>query len=191
MSANGRWFFAVDRNGAAEARSTRGSQAASFKVLKPPIRAAAISPDGRWLALSVERDYNPRLYAVPGGEERQLSGHKDHVSGIAFSPNSKFVVTGSVDARVRIFEAATGRLVSELSGQLEEASDVAFSPDGRTAASVGSKSAVKLWHVATGRQVVSLPTPEAGLCLRFSPDGRRLGVSRQDGVLQFLEAPWP
>lgn len=189
LSADGRRFFCVDRQGLASVWDLMGKRISSFPTLKPPIRAASISPDGNWLALSVERDYDVHLYALPAGTLRKLHGHRDHVTGLAFSPDSKIIATGSVDADVRLFETGTGLLRTTLSGHLEEASDVAFSPDGKTLASVGNQSALKLWHLPTSREVVSLPIPDAGFHLAFSPDGRRLTLSHHDQKLQILEAP--
>jgi WD40 repeat protein len=189
VSENGRWFFCVDRNGKAGIWTTRGEGIASFPVLQPPIRTARMSPDGRWLAIAVEREYDVHLYRIPGGDLTRLKGHRDHVTGIDFSPASDLIATGSVDAEVRIFNVLTGQVVSQLSGHLEEASGVTFSPDGRTLASIGTHSALKIWHVPTGREVISLPMPMAGFHATFSPDGRRLAVSRHDQVLEMLQAP--
>jgi WD40 repeat protein len=189
ITANGRWFFCLDRDGIASVWSVAGQRVARFPTLKPPIRAAKLSPDARWLAVSVERDYDLHLYEVPSGALRKLTGHRDHVSGLEFSPDARLVATGSVDADVRVFETLSGHLRATLSGHLEEASDVAFSPDGRTLASVGTGSALKLWHVPTWREVASLPMPRAAMALAFSPEGRRLAISRRDQVLEILEAP--
>ncbi len=48
---------------------------------------------------------------------------------MTFSPNGRYIATGSWDARARVFEAHTGKLLSiiQLQSQVEA---VAFSPDG-------------------------------------------------------------
>jgi WD40 repeat protein len=72
---------------------------------------------------------------------------------------------------------------------MQETTDVAFSPDGRTLASLSNGESLKFWHLPTLREVYSEPMPDAGLWLRFSPDGERLAVAIVDSQLRLLEAP--
>jgi WD40 repeat protein len=41
-----------------------------------------------------------------------LAGHSDEVRSVAYSPDGKHIVSGSTDATVRIWDAATGKEVS-------------------------------------------------------------------------------
>jgi WD40 repeat protein len=77
-----------------------------------------------------------------------------------------------------------------LPGHMQETTDVAFSPDGRTLASLSQGESLKLWHLPTLRQVYSLKMANAGMWLRFSPDGSRLAISMMDNQLTLLEAPF-
>ena len=45
---------------------------------------------------------------------RTLTGHSDAVCSAAFSPNGEFIVSGSVDGFVKIWDAVTGAEVSSL-----------------------------------------------------------------------------
>ena len=47
---------------------------------------------------------------------RTLTGHADWVRSLAFSPNGKRVVSGSQDEVVKIWDTATGALVSSFVG---------------------------------------------------------------------------
>ncbi|MFN0285024.1 MAG: WD40 repeat domain-containing protein, partial [Kineosporiaceae bacterium] len=60
---------------------------------------------------------------------------------------------------------------------------VALSPDGTVlAASVGDETALQLWDVRSGRRVASLDRHERRLeRFAFSPDGRRLATTSDDG----------
>lgn len=57
--------------------------------------------------------------------------------------------------------------------------DLAFSPDGSRVAVAGSGPPLSLWDTHTGRQLWRVQPREAGLWgeVRFSPDGRWVGVS--------------
>ena len=127
-----------------------------------------------------------RLRDRPG---RQLAGHRDFVSGLAFSPDGSTLATGSEDGTIRLWNTTNGNMVAALPGHLQETTDVAFSPDGRTLASLARGESLKLWHVPTLREVVSQNEADAGAWLRFSPDGSRLAFDSGTNTLNFLSAP--
>src|SRR4051794_10611593 len=64
------------------------------------------------------------------------TGHITDVQSVAFSPNGRTVVTGGSDHSVRVWNAATGRLLRTLVGFVHSYSVVllGFAPDGRTLA---------------------------------------------------------
>ena len=121
--------------------------------------------------------------------ETKLAGHRDFVSGLAFSPDGATLATGSMDGTIRLWNMPGAECAAVLPGHLQETSDVAFSPDGRTLASVGRSESIKLWNLATLREVVSEDVTNAGGWLAFSPDGARLAVTTKNNTLKLLEAP--
>ena len=191
FSADWTFFFGIRANGRATVwNATNGQIIGTVPGPKAPIRVAALSRGGDRLAVGTEYDNTVRLFDVVTSRERKLSGHDDHPSGVAFSPDDRTLASGSVDARIKLWEVATGRELATLSGHMEEATDVAFSPDGRTLASVGVRNVVKLWHTATRRELLSLEMPGAGSYLRFSPDGQHLLVTTEEPAgVRLLEAP--
>ncbi len=85
-----------------------------------------------------------------------LRGHTDRVVRVAFSPDSRFLVSTSMDETIRIWdlaipkpggEAATISEVVLLRGHVGYATPVAFSPDGRILATGGSyrDQTIVLW----------------------------------------------
>jgi WD40 repeat protein len=139
--------------------------------------------------LSLETEDIARLYDCKTGRQFPLTGHKDFVSNLAFSPDGLMLASGSMDGTIRLWHTTNGTLCAQLPGHMQETTDVAFSPDGRTLASVSNGESLKFWHLPTLREVYSEAMPDAGLWLRFSPDGERLAVALLDGHLRLLEAP--
>jgi WD40 repeat protein len=107
----------------------------------------------------------------------RLAGHRDFVSGLAFSRDAGLLATGSMDGMIRLWDTASGQTVATLPGHPEETTDVAFCPDGLTLASVGRRDSLKLWHLPTRRELVSIPMR------------RKLAVTAENNLLHVLEAP--
>ncbi len=190
MSPEQELLFGIDTKGLAYIWNTdTGRLWRTLKGPAPPIRNALLSPRGKLLAVSVERENAAHLYDCATGAERQLSAHRDFVSGLAFSPDGSTLATGSMDGTIRLWRAANGAPMASLPGHMQETTDVAFSPDGRTLASLGRNESLILWHLPTLREVVSEPHPHTGMWLRFSPDGRKLALETDIDKLRLLAAP--
>ena len=76
----------------------------------------------------------------------------DDVNSVAFSPCGKWMMSGSDDKTVRIWNAATGAPVgSPLNGHDDYVRSVCFSPDGKHIASCSDDRTVKIWNASTGK----------------------------------------
>ena len=54
---------------------------------------------------------------------------------VAYSPDGKSLASGSYDNTVRVWEAATGKLLLTLEGHADGVNSVAYKPDGKSLAS--------------------------------------------------------
>jgi glucose repression regulatory protein TUP1 len=70
------------------------------------------------------------------------------VTSVVISPDGRWVAAGSLDAVVRIWEVATGKLVERLRGHRASVYSVAFTPDGRGLVSGSLDKTVKYWDVS-------------------------------------------
>jgi WD40 repeat protein len=191
MSPERAFFLAIDGTGRMHIWNTdTGKLVRTIQGPAPPLRNAALSPRGKQIAVCVERENVARLYEVDTGTERHLAGHRDFVSGLAFSPDGATLATGSMDGTIGLWNTQTGAALATLPGHMQETTDVAFSPDGRTLASLGQNESLKLWHLPTLREVVSENEPHAGIWLQFSPDGRKLAVEAGINTVRLLAAPF-
>ena len=79
------------------------------------------------------------------GKEVARMTHDQGVTSVAFSPDGKYVVSGSDDGTARVWEAATGREVARMTHDRCMTS-VAFSPDGKYVVSGSYDSTARAWR---------------------------------------------
>ena len=88
--------------------------------------------------------------------------HSSEVSSVTFSPNGQYVLSGSGDKTLKLWEVASGRLIRTFEGHSRAVNSVAFSPDGRYALSGSDDKTLKLWDVSSGRKIRTFKGQPAG-----------------------------
>jgi WD40 repeat protein len=118
-----------------------------------------------------------RLFDIAEARERSRPHVLDSemIDCMTFTPDAKALVTGSTDAVVKIWDAATGRERTFLKGKNSGILSLAFSPDGKILAS-GHRDSVTLWDAASWKERAFLSEMLLGNIdqLAFHPDGRFL-----------------
>lgn len=111
-----------------------------------------------------------------------LRGHGERVSGLAFSPDGKWLTSASHDNRVKVWDTKTGKEILTFKGHTGIASvtGVAFSPDAKWIASASYDTTVKLWAPKTGKVSLTLKHPDLLYGVAVSPDGKRLASGSCD-----------
>jgi hypothetical protein len=105
------------------------------------------------------------------------------IDAIAFSADGKAVTTVSnVQARVLVWDAATGELLRRVKLPLGAMDNSAVSADSRLVAAVDYASKVSVWEAATGRKVRRM-NGASGSSLAFSPDGKSVLAATNGGQL--------
>ncbi|KAI8345918.1 WD repeat-containing protein 61-like protein [Mortierella sp. GBAus27b] len=128
-----------------------GEKVQSFEGRGKFSMCVAYSPNGEYLACGTEASSDSAtvlLFDVATGKLRStFKGHAMTVRSIAFSSDSKKLVTGSDDKRIMIYDAVHGDTIRTLSGHSAWVLSVAVSNDGTHVASGSSDSKVKLWDL--------------------------------------------
>ncbi len=157
------------------------------------IQEIVFAPDGKTLA-AVE-DWNDddgvrvnkvHLWDAATGKLRRQLTHREHILGIAFSPDSQRLATGHLET-LHVWDLATGKQIERFEGHSGRVDHVAFSGDGKTLATSGNHT-LRLWDAVTGREV-STPGGHQGPVreLTFLADGKTLVTGSEDHTLRHWE----
>jgi len=173
---------------AAQSRLVRSRQPQLAVLLASEAVHTASVPDEQDV-ISTDQALLESVTSMPG---LGLSGHTNAVLTIAFSPDNKWLATGSRDKTTRLWnleQVDSGISVTVLSGPgARDISFVGFSPDSRWLVTAGDEGNSNLWRLGDNHIVTpsTLIITEAESVLRsfvFSADGRWLAaVSDADQV---------
>lgn len=154
------------------------------------VSALAFSADGKSLAVASGKPGvrgEIRIYPVPAAglpaekPAHLLTGHKDVLYTIAWSPDHKTLASAGYDRIIRLWDTAQGKEIRSLKDHSDTVSGLAFNHDGTLLASASADRAVKVWEVQSGRRLYTLGESTDWLyALTWSPDGRYLAAGGVD-----------
>ena len=90
------------------------------------------------------------LDAITGIHTSVLTGHTGCIGSLAFSSDGLFLVSGSDDNTINLWDVQTGGVVKTFHGHTNSVLCVSISPDCTTIASGSRDNTVCLWHIQTG-----------------------------------------
>jgi WD40 repeat protein len=121
------------------------------------------------------------LWEAATGKEVAYMTHDDFVRSVAFSPDGKYVVSGSYDGTARMWDAATGKEVARMIHD-NAVTSVAFSPDGKYVVSGSYDGTARVWEATTGKEVARMTHDDNVISVVFSPDGKQVASGSSDNT---------
>jgi len=165
-----------------------------------------VSDDGRWLAAYGKPnprgnhgevndvflwDMNQLTRNGHLGSPIVLKGHAKPIRALAVSGNSRWLVSGSEDRTVRVYDLKAGYPAAEqvvLKGHELAVNSVAISPDGRWLVTGGRDSILRIWDMQNRQSMaapIALQEHEGWIStLAFSPDGQWLASGSYDNTIR-------
>lgn len=144
----------------------------------------ALSHSGEVLAASW-RSTEITIWRLTDGRTLQRLGEDGHTAGVtavAFSPNDKYLVSGSADRVAIVWDVRSGRVMMRLEGHSDAISDVTYSPDGRWILTASSNYDMKIWDATSGAPLGTYSHSSPARRILFSIDGSRFAVVLRDTV---------
>ncbi|MBI1840745.1 MAG: protein kinase [Verrucomicrobia bacterium] len=147
----------------------------------------ALSPDGQWELIRTA----PTVVELRTSQGKPLWSRRAHEKVIrswGWSPDGRWVVTAAADGKARLWDVSTGGLVQEVdSGESLLYSEL--NPLADSWVTAASSGVVRLWDRSTGRSMgAKIQLNGAANHAHFSPDGRFVVTSSDDGVAQVWHA---
>ena len=140
------------------------------------------------LAVSLTRaDDSP----APANGAIVLKGHAESVYSTAFTPDGKYVVTGSFDKTIKVWAAADGKEFKSFGGPNGHTGlvlSVAVSPDGTLIASGGADNTAKIWDFPSANALRTFAHADAVNAVAVSPDGKKVAGAGKDGLIKLWNA---
>ena len=115
-------------------------------------------------AVTVDPDNVIYIWDLKGAlEARRLLGNQDWVSSVAFTPDSKQLVTGMSGlspvpkpTSLRLWDVASGEELRSYEGHENFIGDLDVSSDGRWILSGSGDGTVRMWDLESGEQVQNI-----------------------------------
>jgi WD40 repeat protein len=134
--------------------------------------------------------------ALKGGPSlRTLTEHLAETTSVTFSPNGKWLATGSLDNTARLWDAGGTSSIRSLAEHTVWVAGVAFSPDSKLLATASWDNSVRLWEINPRQpeQVPKVASRSYGdhkdrvATVAFSPDGKKVASGGWDKTIHLWD----
>src|SRR5713226_6072312 len=136
------------------------------------------------------------FWTAPAGEKTgspivTLKGHKEEIYSVAFTPDGKFLATGSFDNTIKLCDVAAAKEIRTFggaAGHKDMVLSVAISPNGQLLASGsggrGADNSLKVWDIPSDSPLRTLTDNDGINGIALNPDGKVLASGGKDGSVK-------
>lgn len=133
-----------------------------------PVNAVDISDNGKLIASATEKS----IILWKWGQvdpEKTFEGHKFNVTSVAFNPEGKILVSGSIDKTVKMWDVQSGRLIKSFEGHGGSVNSISVSDDGKYIVSGSGDGSIIVWNMEDGRKFGPFKQGAAVKVVKFFP----------------------
>ncbi|HPB32417.1 MAG TPA: hypothetical protein PLB62_13260, partial [Candidatus Sumerlaeota bacterium] len=140
---------------------------------------AVFSPDDSQIAVAMISRLVYLIDAGNGTVLKQFEGHGQNVLSIRFDSTGNRIITACSDSYTRIYETATGVMLTAVEDDLSMVHCAAFSPDDSLFATSGEKGQCRIYDTESGKLIHTFYGGQRMYKVAFSPKGDKIITSSE------------
>lgn len=115
--------------------------------------------------------------------------HSQAIDTVMYSPDGRYLATGTFDKFIRLWDAQSGELIRMFShSDGRSICSLAFSPDGRQLASISMEGHVNVWNHHTGDSLWEDMYGGTIGSIAFFPDSSKIAFTGRNGIVSVRDA---
>lgn len=168
-----------------------GAQLGEFRCPEQEVQHAALSPDGAWIAAAASHDREESLLlwstAAPGSSPVVLGRHPKGTHAVAFSPNSRFLLTVGRQNQAHLWDIQTRALTTTFTNHQDWIFRGSFRPDSQAAVTASFDRSARVWDTSSGQLLARFPHDDGVFAAEFNSDGSRLVTAGLDFTVRIWD----
>lgn len=130
-----------------------GAEAYVIKLESGVVSDLELSHDGKLMAVATDAGPIYVFETATGTKIAELVGHTDAVKKIAFHPSKEWLLSGSWDRTIRLWDVKAARTTKIFSGHQGKVGHIQLNTDGTRFVSSSDDDTPRLWDTETGAEV--------------------------------------
>ncbi len=115
-------------------------------------------------------------------------GHTNSITSCAFSKDGKFIVTGSEDKTVKVWDANTGKLLQNFTIANDKIQSVDFNPNSKTVIGCTEDGVLYEWDIYSGKMLNTIINNDEMMSVcTFNPNGKTIAIGYSYHYKNFCE----
>jgi WD40 repeat protein/energy-coupling factor transporter ATP-binding protein EcfA2 len=149
--------------------------------------AYSLDSSNQNILINIKRIYSDNIfYKLIARPEDATAKQEDAIGAVTFSPDSRYILTGSGDGSARLWDL-NGNNIRIFIGHSGYVNSVAFSPDGQSILTGSSDRSARLWDIS-GKVIRDFKGHSMSVnSVAFSPDGKEILTGSSDNTARLWD----